>query len=116
VTIPSVTFDVPGAVVKMGGDYAMRAETIDFNGELYMDAKISQTVSGFKSWVLKLADPLFRKDGQTVVPLKVDGTRNDPHFGLDMKRVFRRGDSKTSSKKTAITPSATGGPARLALR
>jgi hypothetical protein len=103
-SIPSVTFDVPGAVVQMGGSYSMRAETIDFTGELHMDAKISQTVTGFKSWLLKLADPLFRRDGVTVVPLKVEGTRNQPQFGLDMKRVFKRGPSKPTSKKAVAPP------------
>jgi hypothetical protein len=117
--IPRVTFDVPGAVVSMGGAYAMRAETIDFSGELHMDAKISQTVTGFKSWLLKLADPLFRRNGLTVVPLKVDGTRDQPHFGLDLKRVFKRGEPEPSSKKAASPPPPQrgGGPGpRLALR
>lgn len=90
--IPKVTFDIPGAVVEMGGTYGMRSGSIDFNGSLFMDAKISETVTGFKSLLLKLADPLFRRDGRTVVPLRVNGTRSDPKFGLDMKRVLRRGD------------------------
>ncbi len=106
--IPRVTFDVPGAIVQMGGGYGMREETIAFNGELYMDAKISETVTGFKSLLLKLADPIFRQDGRTVIPLKVSGTRNDPQFGLDMKRVFRRGDSKAAppARKPTAKPRA----------
>jgi hypothetical protein len=85
----SLTFDVPGAVVSLNGNYALRQETLAFAGELYMDAKISQTVTGFKSLLLKMADPLFRKNGKTVVPLKISGTRNDPQFGLDMQRVLK---------------------------
>jgi hypothetical protein len=55
-----------------------------------MDAKISQTMTGFKSLLLKMADPLFRRNGKTQIPLKISGTRNDPQFGLDVKRVFKR--------------------------
>jgi hypothetical protein len=87
--LSSLTFDVPGAVVSLKGAYALRQETLAFAGELYMDAKISETIGGFKSLLLKVADPLFRKEGKTVVPLKIEGTRNDPQFGLDMKRVLK---------------------------
>jgi hypothetical protein len=89
-SLPSLTFDVPGAIVSLRGNYGLRQETIAFAGELYMDAKVSQTVTGFKSLLLKVADPLFRKNGKTVVPLKINGTRSDPKFGLDVKRVFKR--------------------------
>lgn len=97
--IPLVSFDVPGAMVELQGAYGVRDETIAFSGELYMDAKVSETVSGFKSLLLKVADPLFRKDGRTVVPLKIDGTRNAPHFGLDARRVIRRKSEGPKSAK-----------------
>jgi hypothetical protein len=82
----------------------MRRETIEFDGNLFMDAKISETMTGFKSLMLKLADPFFRRDGRTVVPLKVNGTRSDPHFGLDMRRVFRRGNDKKAPPKSTAKP------------
>jgi hypothetical protein len=88
--LPSVTFDVPGAVVDLGGRYHLEAETLDFAGHLYMDARLSDAVGGFKGFLLKVIDPLFRKDGRTVVPLKVTGARQAPAFGLDMGRMFRR--------------------------
>ncbi len=86
-----VTFDVPGAAVELAGQYALRQETLAFAGHLYMDAKVSETMTGWKSLALKAVDPLFRRNGQTLIPLKISGTRNDPQFGIDMKRVFRRG-------------------------
>jgi hypothetical protein len=88
--LDALTFDVPGALVELDGHYALRAETLDFRGALYMDAKVSQTAGGFKSILLKVIDPLFRRDGRTVVPLKVSGTRNDPEFGLDIRRALTR--------------------------
>jgi len=101
--LPIVTFDVPGAAVKLSGQYGLRAGTIEFAGDLFMDAKISQTTTGWKSLLLKMVDPLFRRQGRTVVPIKIGGTRAQPSFGLDMGRVFKRGDG---DKKTTVTPGA----------
>jgi hypothetical protein len=93
--LPTVTFDVPGAAVRLAGRYGLKSETIDFAGNLYMDAKISQTTTGWKSLLLKVVDPMFRRDGQTVLPIHIRGTRNAPSFGLDVKRVFKR-EAKTN--------------------
>lgn len=89
-SLTPVTFDIPGAIVELNGRYGLQSEVIDFEGHLYMDARVSETVSGFKSLLLKLVDPLFRRDGRTVIPIKVGGARADPSFGLDVGRVFRR--------------------------
>ena len=88
--LPVVAFDVPGAVVELSGDYDLRQELINFGGNLFMDAKLSETVTGFKSLLLKVVDPLFRREGRTVVPLKIDGSRSNPQFGLDVRRALRR--------------------------
>jgi hypothetical protein len=91
--LPEVSFGVPGAQVKLAGGYGLKAETLAFKGDLLMDAKVSETVSGVKSLLLKLADPFFRrKGGGSSIPIKIEGTRNDPQFGLDMRRVFKRGN------------------------
>jgi hypothetical protein len=87
--LPTVTFNVPGADVRLSGRYALRQETLDFQGQLIMDAKVSQTVDGFKSILLKAVDPIFRRDGRTVIPIKITGTRHDPSFGLDRGRLLR---------------------------
>jgi hypothetical protein len=60
-------------------------------GELVMDAKLSQT-TGFPSFRLKAIDRLFRRAGQTYRPLETTGTRDQPSFGLNVKRVFTRKD------------------------
>jgi hypothetical protein len=100
-SLPVVTFDIPGAVVELAGRYGLRGGAIAFDGALYMDAKISQTMTGFRSLLLKFVDPLFRKNGRTVVPLKISGTRNDPHFGLDVRRALRRSTPPQASPRTA---------------
>ena len=91
--LSELRFAVPGAQVQLAGVYGLKSEALDFKGQLAIDAKVSQTVSGFKSLLLKIADPLFsRKGGGSVVPIRINGTRNDPKFGLDVGRVFNRGD------------------------
>jgi hypothetical protein len=91
--LPDVTFGVPGAQVKLAGVYAVKRESLAFKGDLLLDAKVSQTVTGIKSLLLKVVDPLFRrKGGGSAIPIKIEGTREDPKFGLDMGRVFRKGD------------------------
>jgi hypothetical protein len=92
-TLNGLVFAVPGAQVQLAGQYALKPETLAFKGNLLMDVKISQTVSGFKSLLLKIVDPLFgRPGGGSTVPIKIEGTRNDPKFGLDVGRVFSRGN------------------------
>jgi hypothetical protein len=91
--LPNLAFAVPGAQVRLGGHYALKQEAIDFKGNLLLDAKISQTVTGFKSLLLKIVDPLFaRPGGGSSIPIKIEGTRREPKFGLDRERVFNRGN------------------------
>lgn len=82
-----LTFDIPGAVVELEGRYALRPETIAFRGNLFMDARMSETTTGWKSMLLRAADPLFRKQGRTVIPIRITGTRDAPSFGLDARRI-----------------------------
>jgi hypothetical protein len=92
-SLNGLVFAVPGAQVHLAGQYALKPETLAFKGNLLMDAKISQTVGGWKSMLLKIVDPIFGKPGGgSTIPIKIEGTRNDPKFGLDVGRVFKRGD------------------------
>ena len=84
-------FNMPGARVQLAGSYRLRAELLDFTGTLFMDATISQTQKGLKRVLLKVIDPLFRRDGGgSAVPIKIEGQRNNPAFGLDKGRVLAR--------------------------
>jgi hypothetical protein len=62
---------------------------------LRLQAKLSQATTGIKSFLLKPFDPFFRKNGVTVLPIKVTGTRDQPAFGLDFHR------KKDASKNAA---------------
>jgi len=92
--LPELTFEVPGAKVQLAGGYALEAEALDFTGQLLLDAKISETVTGVKSVLLKALDPLFKqKDGSgSAIPIRIAGSRSAPAFGLDLRRVLKKGN------------------------
>ncbi len=90
-SLPDVTFDVPGAGVRLAGAYDLVPETLNFTGTLFLDVKVSETTTGFKSVLLKIVDPLFRREGGgSAIPIKITGSRANPSFGLDRGRVFKR--------------------------
>jgi hypothetical protein len=79
-------FTVPGARAALTGQYSLDGATFDFHGHIRMDAKLSQTVTGWKSLLLKPVDPFFHKNGAgTELPIKITGTNSEPHFGLDFR-------------------------------
>jgi hypothetical protein len=79
-----LSFQVPGTHVNLSGTYSLDGNQFDFHGKAFMDAKLSQMVTGWKSILLKPADPFFSKDGAgTEVPFKITGTKSEPHFGTD---------------------------------
>jgi len=83
---------VPGSTVELSGSYDMRAETINFTGNLLTDASLSDMTSGWKSLVARVAQPFFRRPGGgSRLPIRIVGPRAKPEFGLDMRRVLRRG-------------------------
>lgn len=83
ITFRDLNFGVTGADVDLNGTYALRSGELDFRGHLRLTAKLSQVTTGFKSVLLKPVDPFFRKDGKTVLPIKITGTRDHPSFGLN---------------------------------
>jgi len=92
VRLSPVVFTIRGATVRLRGAYNIRSEQMAFTGDLLLQAKLSQTVRGWKSWLVKPFDPLFRDGKHTVVPITVSGSREQPKFGLDVKRALTPGD------------------------
>jgi hypothetical protein len=91
-----LTFSIPGAEVQLAGLYDLHSESLDFKGELLVDATLADMTSGFKSFLARLAQPFFRREGGgSRFPIKISGPRSKPEFGLDMGRVFRRGKEKS---------------------
>jgi len=86
-----VEFAVPGAEIQLVGVYGLRNEQLDFAGTLAMDAPVSEAMGGgIKGFFLKPFDPIFRKNGKgAVLPITIKGTREEPKFGLEWKKVFK---------------------------
>jgi hypothetical protein len=86
-----LAFGLPGATLRLSGSYGLQSEAVAFDGTLRMDATISEAAGGgFKGFLLKAIDPIFRKNGAgALVPIKVRGTREKPQFGLDVGKVFK---------------------------
>jgi hypothetical protein len=99
ITFRDLSFAVPGAGLDLDGSYNLNSEALDFHGDLKLQAKISQTMSGWKRWALKLIDPFFSKQGVgTLLHIEVEGTAKDPKFGLDLgKTATQIRGSKLSS-------------------
>src|SRR6266581_6936388 len=77
-------FQIPGTKVDLTGKYSLDGNQFDFHGKARMNAKLSHLVTGWKSVLLKPVDPFFSKDGAgTEIPVKVTGTKSEPHFGVD---------------------------------
>jgi hypothetical protein len=88
-TFTKLSFSVPGALVSLEGRYGLTSEELDFHGSMRLQAKVSQTTMGIKSFLLKAVDPLFEKNGAgTVLPLDVTGTRDHPSFKVDIRRAI----------------------------
>jgi hypothetical protein len=87
-----MSFGIPGATVELTGSYGLRNETLAFDGTLRMDATISQAAGGgVKGFFLKAVDPLFKKKGAgALIPIRVTGTADQPKFGLNVGKVFKR--------------------------
>ena len=90
-SLPHVTFDVPGSAVRLSGHYGLASENIDFAGTVFTDASISEMTTGYKSLLLKPIDLIFKKEGGgSAIPIRITGTRAAPAFGLDKSRVLKR--------------------------
>ena len=84
ITLRDLAFGIPGADLSLNGTYNLDDEVINFHGDLRLQAKLSQTQSGWKRWALKPVDPFFAKNGAGLyTKIKITGTRKEPKFGRE---------------------------------
>ncbi len=77
-------FAVEGASVSLAGAYNLDSGELDFRGHLETNAKLSQTMNGWKSVMRKPFDRFFRgPNGGAQIPIRITGTRRNPSFGTD---------------------------------
>jgi AsmA-like C-terminal region len=102
VRFSNLTFSIPGAAIDLIGTYQLVRGDLDLHGHLRLQAKLSETVTGAKSFFLKAVDPFFKKDGAgTVIPISITGTREQPTIGVTIfhKTVEKKlGDTMSSFK------------------
>jgi AsmA-like C-terminal region len=76
-------FTVEGAAIDLAGTYGLLNGDLNLSGHLRLQAKLSQTMTGTKSVLLKPLDPFFEKKGYgTVLSIRITGTRDNPVFGV----------------------------------
>jgi len=84
ITFRSLSFAVPGSGVDLAGSYDLDRDALDFHGTLRLEARVSETMSGWKRWALKPVDPFFSKEGSgTLLRIQVVGTSKEPQFGRE---------------------------------
>lgn len=82
--LPRLVCTVPGAEIQLAGVYTLDGREFDFTGHARMDASVSNIVGGWKGKLLTPLDPFFSKHGAgTEIPIKITGTKANPHFGLN---------------------------------
>jgi hypothetical protein len=83
----NLAFNLEGASAHLAGSYQLASEKLDLHGEVWMDAKLSQTATGVKALLLRVMNPFFRsKRGGSQVPIWISGTRSDPKFGVNLTK------------------------------
>jgi hypothetical protein len=88
VTLPSLTYTVPGVTIQLKGTYGVEGGALDFAGTAKMEATVSQMVGGWKGMLIKPLDRRFEKNGAgTEVQIHIKGTREQPAFSVDFGRI-----------------------------
>ncbi len=85
--LANLHYVIPGATIELGGVYSLDGARFNLAGTADMQATVSRMVGGWRGLLLMPVDKYFQKNGAgTEVPFKIDGTKSDPHFGLDLGR------------------------------
>jgi hypothetical protein len=88
IALPTLSYRVPGATIQLKGSYGMQDGALNFAGTATLQATVSQIAGGWLGILLKPADRILSKPGAgTEVPIHISGTREDPQFGIDFKRI-----------------------------
>jgi hypothetical protein len=89
ITLPALEYTVPGAQIQLAGTYRLSDGALNFTGTAKMESSISKMVGGWKGMLLAPADHLFKRDGAGAeVPIHIEGTREEPKFGIDFERLM----------------------------
>jgi hypothetical protein len=80
-TFANILVRIPGAKAELSGPYNLITERVNLHGKSAMEAELSQTTTGIKSFFLKFLDPFYKgKHAGAVVPVGITGTYHHPVF------------------------------------
>ncbi len=84
-TFSNLSFSVPGALARLHGTYSLVTHEINLRGTVSMEANLSQTTKGVKSFFLKIMNPFLKKNhrGGAIMHVAVIGTYPHPVFKAD---------------------------------
>ncbi len=87
-TLSRISMVSAGSRISADGSFGLVGKTINLNGLLQTQGKLSDTTGGLKSLMLKVISPLWRHRNSTmIVPFRITGTAGAPHFAVEMKRA-----------------------------
>ena len=91
VSCPGVYFGDAGAADELARACNEYGSALKKQGDRFgFFATVSQTQTGWKHFVLKPFDPMFRKGGAgTRLAITITGTVEEPKFGLDLGRTLK---------------------------
>jgi hypothetical protein len=97
--VSNLKYQMPGAQVDLAGKYSLDGQKFDFDGTVRTQATASQMLTGWKSILAMPFDPLLKKNGAGLeVPVKIDGTRSDPKFGIQFDKLGKQIMSRHKDK------------------
>lgn len=100
ITLSSLEYRVPGATIDLKGTYGVEGGALSFTGTARLQATVSEMVGGWKGLLLKPADRFFKKNGAgTEVPIHINGTRENPQFGVDFGKMTGSSQDRPEEKQ-----------------
>lgn len=89
-TYRGLSFAVRGATIRLDGTHQLESKRLSLQGEVLLKASASNTLTGFKRWLVKPFDSLFRRKGAgTRLVIRVDGTQDQPKVDIEMGKTLR---------------------------
>jgi hypothetical protein len=89
-TYKGLAFAVHGAAVRLDGTHNLESKALSLDGDIRLKASASSTLTGFKRWLLKPLDPIFRQQGAgTRLVIRVEGTQDHPKVDLQLGKTLR---------------------------
>ncbi|MGH9695045.1 MAG: hypothetical protein ACRD5Z_12920, partial [Bryobacteraceae bacterium] len=83
----NLSFTIPAAKASIHGTYSLIDYKIDLRGTLLTTGNPSEATTGFKSLMVKVITPFFRKKHTAkVVPFKINGSYSNANMSLDLGR------------------------------